>query len=276
MLRYSQLLCALLVGSSQGLQVKKVVEKKSAAEVAQAGLCDGVRPQLVCMMKSYKWGLVWLHGLGNGKTSQAYENILVPQILALTGFPPGRGVSVFPQAPMINVTSDKVVEQAWHNQEMKKCDVEYKPPHHGYSLADGLKNVDIVHAGIRQLMDLGIPSNKIMVAGHSMGGSMTYLSAIRFPEKLMGAINLSGGMLGWWDIPHLKHPSGHNDEIPMLWMKGEDDDIVPVAHQDEIVPKLRESGFQPVLKTFQGGHDLTDPRIIGDVVGFINKQLINT
>jgi len=190
------ILCALLIGSSQGLNVKRVVGQKSAAEAAQAMACQGVRPQLTCMTKSYNWGMVWLHGLGNGKQSKINENFLLPSIMAVSGVPAGRGVSVFPQAPMQFVKSDNVTEQSWHQQDTKTCDVEYKPPDHGYSLEDGMKNVKIVHSEIQRLQDLGIPSQKIMLAGHSQGGSMVYLSALQYPEKLMGAINLSGGLLG--------------------------------------------------------------------------------
>jgi len=270
----ASIVCALLIGSSQGLNVKRVVGQQSAAEAAHKMKCVGVRPQITCLSKSYNWGMVWLHGLGNGKQSKINENFLVPAIMAMTGG--GRGVSVFPQAPMAHVISDNITEQSWHQQETKTCDVEYKPPSHGYSLMSGMQNVHIVHEQIAKLMDLGIPSQKIMLAGHSQGGSMVYLSALKFPEKLMGAINLSGGLLGWWDIPKLIHPSGANEGMPMLWLKGDNDEVVPQAHQDEVMPHLKEAGFNPQTKYFKGGHDLSDPKIVPHVSGWINRQLLKS
>lgn len=261
---------ALLIGSCQGINVKHVVDQKDA-DAAQKVKCTGVQPQMTCMMKTYNWGLVWLHGLGNGETSHMYQNMLVPTIMAVSGFPPGTGLSVFPQAPKMHVISDDIYEQSWHNQELKAVNVSYKPPHHGNSLADGINNVPIVHAGIQQLRDLGIPADRIFLAGHSQGGSMVYLSAMKYPERLAGAINLSGGLLGWWNTKDMIHPA--NKGLPMMWIKGDQDDIVPQAHQDEILPVLMEAGFPMEKAFFKGKHDLTDPTIIGHVSGFINRQL---
>merc|ERR1719240_2523167 len=67
------------------------------------------------------------------------------------------------------------------------------------------------------------------------------------------------------------HPANKN--LPMMWIKGNADDIVPQAHQDEIRPVLEDAGFPIEFKEFNGKHDLTDPAVIGHVSGFINKHL---
>jgi len=274
--------CMILIGASQGLRLglrlveHEFEETKNHADTmenkTQAAKCEGIRPLASCMMGMYNWGLVWLHGLGNGKSSQYYETVMIPQILAVTGMPPGSGLSVFPQAPKMFVQSDQLEEQSWHQQEKEKCDVNYKPPHHGYSLDDGLNNVPIVHREIQRLIDLGIPAERIMVAGHSQGGSMVYLSAMKFPQRLMGAINMNGGMLGWWKTKELMHVA--NEGLPMLWVRGTQDDIVPQAHQDEIMPALKEAGFPVQTTYFNGGHDLfQNPEVIMHASNFINQQL---
>jgi len=269
------ILCALLIGSIQGLNVKRVVEQKDAAEASQAMKCENIYPAISCMSKSYNWGIVWLHGLGNGKMSKYNQNVILPQVLSVTGMPWGSGIAAFPQAPQAFVTSDNMVEQSWHDQILPYCNVSFQPPHHGYSLEDGLKNVPLVHAQIQRLMDLGIPSNKIMVAGHSQGGSMVYLSAMKFKKPLLGAINLSGGLLGWGNINKNINPEAANVGIPMLWLKGDSDQVVPQEHQNEIVPMLKLAGYQPELQYFKGGHSLdTDPQIVGQLADFINRQLI--
>lgn len=268
---FASLLCAVLISSSQGLNVKRVVNEKSAAERAQEAQCEGVEPKALCLTKMYTWGLVWLHGLGNGPTSQMYEKMLIPTVMSMTGMPAGSGLMVFPKAPHAFVISDNITEPSWHQQEKVKCDTKYKPPHHGYSLEDGLKNVHIVHEKINQLRELGIPANKIIVAGHSQGGSMVYLSSMMFPERLLGAINLSGGLLGWYNIPQHMHKS--NKGLPMFWIKGNKDEIVPQAHQDEIMPKLKEAGFPVETAYFNGGHDLTDPIVPALLSGWINNKL---
>merc|ERR1719379_3337704 len=119
------------------------------------------------MMKTYNWGFVWLHGLGNGLTENFYKGVLVPQILAVTGMPPGSGLAVFPRAPKMFLDFHKTVKSAWHNQEQLHMDVNYKAPHHGHSLDDGVKNVPVVFRAIHSLLDLGIPASRILVAGHS-------------------------------------------------------------------------------------------------------------
>lgn len=264
----NSVLCVLLLSSASGIMMRNLQKSaKNVQNVNRDSVCEGVEPKALCLSGLGSWGFVWLHGLGNGATSKYYQNILVPQILALSQ----PGLRVFPQAPEAFVQSDNVTEQSWHGQETKTCDVNYKPPHHGYSLEDGLNNVPIVHRGIDQLIAAGIPANRIIVAGHSQGGSMVYLSAMKYQKSLLAAINLSGGLLGWWQTNSMVHPA--NKGLPMLWVKGDKDEIVPQAHQDEIRPVVEKAGFPLETSFFKGGHDLT-MEVIPDVSNFINRHLM--
>merc|ERR1719163_2351964 len=100
---------------------------------------------------------------------------------------------------------------------------------------------------------------------------MAYLSAMKFPQALLGAINLSGGLLGWWKTKELMHEA--NRGLPMLWVKGKNDEIMSQAHQDEVLPVLKENGFKVETTDFLGGHHLTDPVVVPKVASFANRQL---
>ncbi|GMS98559.1 hypothetical protein PENTCL1PPCAC_20734, partial [Pristionchus entomophagus] len=72
----------------------------------------------------------------------------------------------------------------------------------------------------------GIPSNKIIVGGFSMGGALAVNVGLRYEQKLGGVCALSGWLLGRTDLCETFKA---NLDTPYLFGHGTDDQIVPYA-----------------------------------------------
>ena len=155
--------------------------------------------------------IIWLHGLGadGHDFAPVVPELNLPASLA-TRF-------IFPHAPEIPVTiNGGMVMPAWYDiiemQLERKIDIEQL----------NLSADEIVKI-INQQIDLGIPSERIIVAGFSQGGAVAYQVALSFPETLGGLLALSTYFATEKTIR--KHPA--NQDIPILIMHGSHDDIVP-------------------------------------------------
>ncbi|WP_151671025.1 alpha/beta hydrolase [Nitrincola schmidtii] len=155
--------------------------------------------------------VIWLHGLGadGHDFAPVVPELNLPVSLA-TRF-------IFPHAPEIPVTiNGGMVMPAWYDilemQLERKIDIEQLN-----SSADEIVKI------INQQIDLGIPAERIIVAGFSQGGAVAYQVALSFPEALGGLLALSTYFATEKTIR--KHPANQN--IPILIMHGSHDDIVP-------------------------------------------------
>jgi phospholipase/carboxylesterase len=155
--------------------------------------------------------VIWLHGLGadGHDFAPVIPELDLPASLA-TRF-------IFPHAPEIPVTiNGGMVMPAWYDilemQLERKIDTEQL-------CASANEVVKIIN----QQIDLGIPADRIIVAGFSQGGAVAYQVALSFPKPLAGLLALSTYFATEKTLS--KHPANQN--IPILIMHGSHDDIVP-------------------------------------------------
>ena len=155
--------------------------------------------------------VIWLHGLGADGHDFApiVPELNLPASLA-TRF-------IFPHAPEIPVTiNGGMVMPAWYDilemQLERKIDTEQL-----------CASSDEIVKIINQQIELGIPSERIIVAGFSQGGAVAYQVALSFPKPLGGLLALSTYFAT--EQTATKHPANQN--IPILIMHGSHDDIVP-------------------------------------------------
>lgn len=96
-----------------------------------------------------------------------------------------------------------------------------------------------------------IDSNRLYLAGISMGGFGVWDIISRLPDKFAAAIPICGG----GDTKYaekIKH-------IPLWVAHGGSDDVVPTKLSQTMVNKIREIGGKPVYTEFQGiGHNSWD------------------
>ncbi len=130
--------------------------------------------------ESCDWTVIWMHGLG------ADGSDFVPVLPELRLDPSARIRFVFPNAPAIPVTCNGgYVMPAWYDiisLEKNNREVDI----------DGiLKSRQQIRDLIEREEELGIPCDRIFVAGFSQGGAMAYTTGLTQPKPLAGVIALS-------------------------------------------------------------------------------------
>ena len=119
-------------------------------------------------------------------------------------------------------------------------------------------------AGVRrsagQLADLiarererGIPSERIVLAGFSQGAAMTLHVGLRHPERLAGLMVLSGYLVLGDSLEAEQSPA--NQDTPMFFGHGRQDDVVPVAGGEGAFQRVgadRRARWHP----YDMGHEL--------------------
>ena len=124
------------------------------------------------MGKEVKASIIWLHGLGADGNDFAP---IVPQIDLSFDF----GVRfIFPHAPSIPVTiNNGYVMPAWY--DIKQMDVDRH-----VDIEQLQESASWVHNLIDREISRGIPSNKIIVAGFSQGGAVSFEAALTYSQPL--------------------------------------------------------------------------------------------
>lgn len=163
--------------------------------------------------------VIWLHGLG------ADGNDFVPIVreLDLAGCPPIR--FIFPHAPTMPVTiNNGYVMRAWYDilgADLVKREDE-----------TGLRTSQLaIEALIAQQKALGIPADRIILAGFSQGCAMTLQTGLRHAEKLAGMLCLSGYLPLHTVIDSERHVANHT--TPIFLAHGLSDSVIPLARAEQ-------------------------------------------
>lgn len=137
---------------------------------------------------------------------------------------------------------------------------------------DSLKNIEEdIKFLISQEENAGIPLNKILIGGFSMGGALSLHSAYRFLPGLAGAFALSSFL----NSDSIVYKSLQSTETPLFMCHGDKDTLVPMTwgHTTfETLTKLGVKGeFHPIKNTL---HELkrSELRLL---LEWINKIIPN-
>ena len=200
--------------------------------------------------------IIWLHGLG------ADGNDFAPVVPQLQ-LPAGLGVRfVFPHAPSIAVTiNNGFVMPAWY--DIKQIDVDR------HADTDQLRrSADWVHDLIDREMERGLPSERIMVAGFSQGGAVSFEAALTFPHRLAGIMALSTYFATAATVAVNPVQQG----LPMLICHGSEDPVVPESLGRQSVATLQKFGFNPEYVVYPMEHAVCLQQIV-DIGGWIERTL---
>ena len=200
--------------------------------------------------------IIWLHGLG------ADGNDFAPVVPQLQ-LPAGLGVRfVFPHAPSIAVTiNNGFVMPAWY--DIKQIDVDRHVD------TDQLcRSADWVHDLIDREMERGLPSERIMVAGFSQGGAVSFEAALTFPHRLAGIMALSTYFATAATVAVNPVQQG----LPMLICHGSEDPVVPESLGRQSVATLQKFGFNPEYVVYPMEHAVCPQQIV-DIGGWIERIL---
>ena len=200
--------------------------------------------------------IIWLHGLG------ADGHDFVPMASQLDLMVPVR--FVFPHAPMIPVTlNGNYPMRAWFDV----CE----------RTLVGSENTDSIQQSkllleklIEKQIKLGIPPERIILAGFSQGCAMVLHTGLRYPKQLAGLLCLSGYLPLKENLA--KERNAVNQQIPIFMAHGEHDNIVPFEHGVESRDFLNALGYKVEWNSYLMQHTVCNNEI-QDINRWLNQVL---
>lgn len=191
-----------------------------------------------------RYTIIWMHGLGADGSD--FEPV-VPA-LALPRSPAVR--FLFPHAPYRAVTCNAgYVMRAWYDI------VSLAPHNRQIDEAGLLESRTLVRQLIQREAELGVPAERVILAGFSQGGAVAYLTGLTHPTPLAGIIALSTyipspGLLvdGFVEA---------NRQVPVFAAHGTHDDVVSPALGEHAVEVLRQLGIEPEWHRYPLPHSVS-------------------
>ncbi|WP_311950361.1 alpha/beta hydrolase [Halomonas piscis] len=196
-----------------------------------------------------------LHGLG----ADGYDfEPLVPQL----DLPAGAEVRfIMPHAPRLAVSvNNGMTMPAWY--DILSVDL-------GRELDTGqlASSAERIQRLMRDQIEAGIDSRRIVVAGFSQGGAVAYQAALTFDQPLAGLLAMST-YLADPDVPG----PGDGAALPIEAHHGTADPVVPESLGRQGVEALRALGYAVEYRTYDMAHALC-PEQIGDISRFLGARL---
>lgn len=186
--------------------------------------------------------VIWLHGLGDSGNGFApiVPQLNIPEELAIR--------FVFPHAPIRKVTINNGFEmRAWY--DIKSMDFEDRADRTGV-----VESVDLVEKLIQSEIDKGIPPERIVLAGFSQGGVITYHLGLRYQHKLAGLMCLSTYMCD--NEPDEVNWLKTNIDTPILVAHGKWDEVIPSELGKMAYSRLHELGYNIEWKEYPMQHNV--------------------
>ena len=202
--------------------------------------------------------VIWLHGLGDSGAGFA-------PVVPVLGLPAGHAIRfIFPHAPEQAVTiNGGYIMRSWY--DIKSMDLHDRADIEGV-LASELQIKQL----IEQQIALGIPANRIILAGFSQGGVMSLFTGLRFEQSLAGIMALSCYLPGGEHLP--EQLSAANKQTPILQNHGDQDEVVPLFAGKMAFDALNNAGYNTRWKTYPMAHSVL-PNQLSEMGHWINNLL---
>lgn len=202
--------------------------------------------------------IIVLHGLG----ADGYDFVPICSELDLVAIGPVR--YVFPHAPQRPVTiNNGYVMRAWY--DIRVTDLVREEDEGGLRESQGQ-----IAALIDAERERGMPANRIVLMGFSQGSAMTLMTALRYPERLGGAVGLSGYLPLAATATTERHAA--NADLPIFMAHGRQDPIVPHARGTASRDALRALGHDVEWHDYPMPHSVCAEEI-ADLNAWLLKHL---
>lgn len=187
----------------------------------------------------HRASVIWLHGLG------ADGHDFEPVVPALK-LPEDHGIKfIFPHAPVRPVSiNDGEEMRAWYDFV----------PHSESGSDDIVESNDHVRAFVDHELSLGIPSERIILAGFSQGGVMSLYTGLRFPQRLAGIIALSTYLHDASATEAERHDA--NLALPIFMAHGTQDPMIPIMQAATSRENLIRMGYDVRWIDYPMGHQV--------------------
>ena len=206
--------------------------------------------------RDVKASVIWLHGLGADGNDFAP---IVPQLNLSLDF----GVRfIFPHAPAIPVTINSgYVMPAWY--DIKQVDVDRHVDNEQLQ-----ESASRIHDLIDREIERGIQSTRIIVAGFSQGGAVSFEAALSYEQPLAGIMALST----YFATVDTIKINVIQQSIPILICHGEHDPVVSESLGKRSRASLEKLGFDPEYHSYPIEHSVC-PQEIEDIGKWISRVL---
>jgi len=208
-----------------------------------------------------EYSIIWLHGLG------ADANDFVPIAEQFNLLDKYKVRFVFPYAPIRSITVNNGMRmRAWY--DIAELDLSCEEDAVG--IRDSARLLGLL---IEREIELGIPSNRIVLAGFSQGGAMSLYTGLRYPTPLGGIIALSSY------LPLARHfaleRNLENQSIPIFMAHGIFDPVVPLMLGQMSREQLEGLGYSVEWHSYSMPHTVM-PKEIDDIGHFLQKIISRT
>ena len=201
--------------------------------------------------------VIWLHGLG--ADGHDFEPI-VPE-LGLGGAPIR---FIFPHAPERPVTINMgYVMRAWY-------DITATDLSQGQDEAGTRESEQQLRAWIEHEKGLGIPPERIVLAGFSQGGAIVLHTGLRYPQRLGGIMALSTYLPLADTVADEKHAA--NAGLPIFMAHGDQDPIIPLGFAEKSRDTLSTLGHEVEWHEYPMPHSVCMEEI-GAIAGWLRERL---
>ena len=135
---------------------------------------------------------------------------------------------------------------------------------------DAQRAKDLLDAFFQEVMELyNVPAGRVILAGFSQGGAMTYRCGLGRPETFRGLVALSSVMP---DPDELRPTLPAARTQPIFIAHGVHDDILPVEEGRRAREFLEAEGYAPDYREYPMRHEIT-PDVMGDLLPWIKGLL---
>ncbi len=200
--------------------------------------------------------IIWLHGLGADGSDFAP---LVPQL----SLPESLGIRfIFPNAPSIPVSiNNGFVMPAWY--DIKEMDIDRHVDEEQLR-----QSATGVHALIDREIERGVDSSRIIVAGFSQGGAVSFEAGLTYSKPLAGIMALST----YFATADSIKVNPIHEGMPILICHGSMDPVVPEALGKKSEATLQGLGFAPEYRSYPMEHSLCPQQVV-DISDWMGRAL---
>ncbi|CAI7567969.1 Phospholipase/carboxylesterase [Penicillium manginii] len=221
-------------------------------------------PYVVPALKKHTATVIMAHGLGDSGAGW----------MALAQNWRRRGMFdevkfIFPNAPSIPITVNMGMSMpGWYDISSLGSDLRSQDE-------PGItRSRDYFNGLIKEEIDSGIVSTRIVLGGFSQGGAMSVFTGLTGDKKLGGVFGLSCYLLLSDRIKSFIPEQWENKNTPFFLAHGDEDDVVKYQYGSQSAEKLKELGLTDVeFNTYSNLGHSADPVEIQDLEKFFSKVI---